>query len=217
VRTSVRKGEPKLVQTIPKEPIFVSERVGEIKVVSRNTFIDKNFRKSERALESKELRPSINQSRANKTIYVNRQRANIIEKVIPKHIKVKVEKPVPQYREVEVPYDVIIEKPIERLIEKDVITEIVVKKQVDKVYKVPIEKIMEVPQYIDSEEPQVIDKIIEVPVDKIVEKKIEIPVENIIYDDNVIECNEQDIGRYQYDIILEPKVKKVQRSVGVRG
>ena len=39
-----------------------------------------------------------------------------------KQIEVVIQKPVPYYKEIEVPYDVYIENPIEKVIERDVVT-----------------------------------------------------------------------------------------------
>lgn len=49
-------------------------------------------------------------------VNVTSEHAVINERIVDKEIEVIVEKPVPYYREVEVPVDIIIERPIEKLV-----------------------------------------------------------------------------------------------------
>lgn len=62
-----------------------------------------------------------------------------------KIIEVYTEKPVPVYREVNVPYDVIVEKPIEKIIQRDVVTDIIKEKPVERVVEIPIITEVEIP------------------------------------------------------------------------
>ena len=52
---------------------------------------------------------------------------------------------MPVYKEVEVPFDVIIEKPIEKNIYWDVVTEIYKEKPIEKIVEIPTYKYIETP------------------------------------------------------------------------
>jgi len=71
---------------------------------------------------------------------------------------------------------------------------------------VPIERIVERPVYIE--------RVVEIPVKRYVDKTVEHLIENIIYEDNVIEIDEADIKNYQnVHQILPTQVQVFEQEV----
>lgn len=130
----------------------------------------------------------------------------IKENIIEKPVEIIKEKRVRVEKFVDVPYDVIVEKPIEKIIEKEIQIEKLKEVQVKKIVEVPVEKIIDVPYEKVVEIPREVIKRVEIPVEKVVERKVTVPVENIIYHDNYVNCNLENLHQYPNAEILPAEV-----------
>ena len=139
----------------------------------------------------------------------------IQEKIVEKQVEIIVEKKIPVEKYVDVPYDVIVERPIEKIIEKEIEIEKILEKEIEKIVEVPIERIVEVPYERVVEVPVEYETRVEVPYEKVVERRVEEVHDNIIYHDNFVTCNVNELGTYPNAQILptEVVVEEVQKVV----
>lgn len=117
------------------------------------------------------------------------------ERIVEKEVEVLVEKRVPVHRYVDVPYDVIVERPIEKIIEKEIEIEKIMERQIQKMVEIPIERIVQIPYERIVEKPVEYEVRVERPFEKIVEKRIEDYYENLIYHDNYMEVDMDQLDR----------------------
>lgn len=119
----------------------------------------------------------------------------IQERIVEKEVEVIVEKRVPVERYVDVEYDVIVEKPIEKIIEKEIEIEKIMEREIEKIIEVPIERIVEIPIERLVEKRVEIEKRVEVPYERVVERKVEDIYENLVYHDNYMDIDINDLHR----------------------
>ena len=167
--------------------------------------------------EDRERRPKVHTNKVQKPINLTHERG--VEKTIykDKHYDINIEKPVPNYREVDVPYDVIVETPIEKITEREVLTEkiieIPIEKHIDVIYEkvveVPVEKIIEMPVYIDQ--------IVEITEENHSHITHEHEQENTLYTDFVREIDEKDLEelRHTADVVLPVETRYKEEDVEV--
>lgn len=145
----------------------------------------------------------------------------IKENIIEKPVEVIREQKVRVERFVDVPYDVIVERPIEKIIEKEIDIERVVEVPVERTVEVPVERIVDVPVERIVHKPVEIERRVNVPYERIVERRVEQPIENIVYHDNYVECDVEDLHLYpdaEYlptEVIMHEQERIVERPVYV--
>jgi hypothetical protein len=180
ISTERQPRNSKVIATTEHEPRFIEERyIGErITNVTTHAL-------EERIISGK--KPQIR--RSVQAVDTYEDDPIIQERIVEKQVDVIVEKRVPVERYVDVPYDVIVEKPIEKIIEKEIEIEKIMEREVEKIVEVPIEKIIEVPIERVIERPVEIEKRVEIPFERVVERKIEDIHENLVYHDQYLDID----------------------------
>jgi len=123
-------------------PVLVDEYEGS-KIISEKILEEIITAEHEVVLEPVEVRPSMIYSEVEKDVIYNVEDCRLNERYVDKEIVYTREVPVPVYREVDVPYEIIIEIPIEKTIEKEVIKEIIIEKIYNKIVEIPTQYIVE--------------------------------------------------------------------------
>jgi hypothetical protein len=208
-------GQKHIISTHPRESIVTGTTHGESRIISEHITGSRITGTDYHSLGESRHAPRISYVDTSKQVVINKQNPNVVEKIVEKHIEIITEKPVPNYVEKEVIYDVIVEKPIEKIIEREVIKEVIVEKPVEKIVEIAIEKIVEVPIEKIIEKPVYIQEIIEVPIEKIVTEEVEHLVEVPVYNDQVIQIDHSEIGKYAHESILPTIVNKTIEEVHV--
>lgn len=211
--TQTYLGAPRLSNasvTFPRGSRFTQERwVGE-RVVGVH----------ERALEERivsqtipELRTHVNQ------VETFEDEPVIQERVIEKPVEVIKEKRVRVERVVDVPYDVYVERPVEKIIEKEIDIERVVEVPFERTVEIPVERIVDVPVERIVHKPVEIERRVEVPFERVVERRVEQPFENVVYHDNYLDCDVENLDMYPdahllpTEVVFHEQERLVERPV----
>jgi hypothetical protein len=205
---TVNVGEGRVVETRQgRNSHVIGVKQGESKFIEERYVGERVVNITENRLEERIISSQRPQARRSvKAVETWEDEPIIEEVVVEKEIEVIVEKKVPVERYVDVEYEVIVEKPIEKIIEKEIEIEKIMEREVEKIIEVPIEKIIEIPVERIIEKPVEIEKRVEVPYERIVERKVEDIHENIVYHDQYLDVDVNQLHNYPNAEILPTEV-----------
>lgn len=193
VKQTVLEDRTREVDRITRDSFVKSEKQTTSNVVSKRKGAEKiiNMYQNDMIMEEK--------PKEHVRGYIPKNVENTIftERIVEKPIEIIVQKMVPVYREIEVPYDVYVDKHVEKIIEKEVIIEIIVENNIEKIIEIPIEKIIEVHIEKIVEKPIHIEEIVEIPIEKVIEEVIETIIEKPVYHDRTENIDVNDIKHYK--------------------
>lgn len=173
----VKEGESRFIEEryIGERVVNITETRGEDRIISSKR---PEARRSVKAVETWEDEPIIQE------VYVEKQ------------VEVIVEKKVPYERYVDVEYEVIVERPIEKIIEKEIEIQKIMEREVEKIIEIPIERIVEIPVERIVEVPVEYERRVEIPYERVVERKVNDYYDNVIYHDQYLDVDVNDLHRY---------------------
>jgi len=206
---AVNRGEGRLIETRQgRQSHVIGINQGEARFIEERYVGERIVNISTRQLEERVIsghRPEVR--RSVRAVETYEDEPIIKEVYVDKEVEVIIERRVPVERYVDVEYEVIVEKPIEKIIEKEIEIEKIMEREVEKIVEVPIERIVEIPIEKVIEVPVEYERRVEVPYERIVEKQVNDYQDNLIYHDNYVDCDINNLHMYPNAEILPTEVR----------